>query len=38
MTKTQSQEQGNSLNLRESLGQSNKPVNTRPGQIIDIRV
>ncbi|WP_417624463.1 hypothetical protein [Paremcibacter congregatus] len=26
------------LNLRESLGSSSKPVDTRPGQIIDIRV
>ncbi len=26
------------LNLRESFGSSNKPVDTRPGQIIDIRV
>lgn len=34
----QSQNQGASLNLRENLGQRNKPVNSRPGQIIDIRV
>ncbi|VAX06079.1 hypothetical protein MNBD_ALPHA03-1813 [hydrothermal vent metagenome] len=32
------QNQGVNLNLRESLGNSNKPVDTRPGQIIDIRV
>ncbi len=31
------QNQGVNLNLRESLG-SSKPVDTRPGQIIDIRV
>ncbi len=31
------QNQGINLNLRESLG-SSKPVDTRPGQIIDIRV
>ncbi len=33
----QSTGQGVNLNLRESLG-SNKPIDTRPGQIIDIRV
>ncbi|MCF6216108.1 MAG: hypothetical protein L3J58_08030 [Emcibacter sp.] len=31
------QNQGVNLNLRESLG-SSKPVDSRPGQIIDIRV
>lgn len=29
---------GANLNLRESLGATNQPVNTSPGQIIDIRV
>ena len=29
---------GVNLNLRESLGNNNKPIDTRPGQIIDIRV
>lgn len=29
---------GVNLNLRESPGSSNQPANTRPGQIIDIRV
>ncbi len=33
----QSTGQGINLNLRENLG-SNKPIDTRPGQIIDIRV
>ncbi|MBL4802461.1 MAG: hypothetical protein JKY45_11260 [Emcibacter sp.] len=29
---------GVNLNLRESFGNGNRPANTRPGQIIDIRV
>lgn len=29
---------GSNLNLRENLGNSGRPVNSRPGQIIDIRV
>ncbi len=34
----QDRDSGVNLNLRESLGTSNQPTNTRPGQIIDIRV
>jgi len=35
---TGDQNQDVNLNLRESLGSSNRPIDTRPGQIIDIRV
>ncbi len=35
---TGGQNQDVNLNLRESLGSSNRPIDTRPGQIIDIRV
>ena len=34
----QNQSGGVNLNLRENLGSGTKPVDTRPGQIIDIRV
>jgi len=34
----ENQDQGVNLNLRENLGGSSQPIDTRPGQIVDIRV